>query len=480
LKVLFVYSNHIGDVLPAPPIGLSYIASATEDAGHEVRFVDLFLVRCGYGRLGRELRAFAPDVVAFSVRNIDNVVHQRLVQHLERLKGQVAFIRQQSKAVIVLGGSAISILGSRILDHVDADIAVSGEGEEVFPALLAEMAAGHTEYVLPGVHVRGGAIPSLSPLPAVERCSDFGPSGMERWVDWRSYERWGATWPIQCKRGCPNQCTYCSYPAIEGSALRMRSIEDVVTEISRVADKVGPRCFEFIDSVFNLPGEYAAELCERIIQARLDIHLTAMGVNPRGLSAELLSLMKRAGFNSLMVTPESANNEVLARMRKGFTQEEVIRAARLVRESGLPSLWFFMLGAPGETQETAEETIVFAEEHLNFRHCLPVFTTGIRILPGTVLAAEAVAEGYLEREQDLTEPIFYFSPQVSEQWLLQRVNQAIAKCPAVVHAAEDPASTLTGRLASMVMHMFGVVPPYWRFYPRFLSLPFVHRSRLKK
>jgi radical SAM superfamily enzyme YgiQ (UPF0313 family) len=477
MKVLFVYSNHIADVQPAPPVGLSYVATATEASGHQVRFVDLFLGRGGMSRLRAALRSFQPEVVAVSVRNIDNVISQRLVGHLAQLREQVALIRRESRARLILGGSAISILGSRVLAHVDADLALSGEGEEVFPALLARIEAGADPGSLPGVHVRERA-PLSAGLP--QRCAAFGPSGMERWISWPGYERRGATWPIQCKRGCPQQCTYCCYPAIEGRKLRLRAVEEVVAEINRVSRLLSPRCFEFIDSVFNIPEEYALRLCEELIRAGPRAAFTAMGINPQRLSAGLLALMRRAGFNSLMVTPESASDQVLAGMRKGFGRDEVIRAAELIRAARIPSLWFFMLGAPGETEATAEETISFAEEHLSFPDCLPVFTTGVRILPGTQLAEQAIAEGYLEPEQDLTASLFYFSPQVSEQRLLARVNRAIARCPAVVHAAEDPASSLPGRVASRLLHLFGAAPPYWRFYPRFLALPFVHKSRSRQ
>jgi histone acetyltransferase (RNA polymerase elongator complex component) len=181
-----------------------------------------------------------------------------------------------------------------------------------------------------------------------------------------------------------------------------------------------------------------------------------------------------------MITPESASDPVLVRMRKGFTKEDVRRGAELIRESAIPSMWFFMLGAPGETEQTAEETISFVERHLSWDRCLPMFTTGIRILPGTDLAQQARECGYVPADLDLAESVFYFSPQVSEQWLLQRVNRAIAACPRVVHAAEDPSATAVGMRAHRLLHLFGVAPPYWRFYPRLLSSRFVQRARTKK
>ncbi len=479
MKVLFVYSNQVRDLLPAPPIGLSYVASATADAGHQVDFIDLLLTDSGLLCLQQRLQDFAPDVVAISVRNIDNVIHQRLLTHLDELGRQTSVIRRHSKALIVVGGPAISVLSCQALQYIDADFAVLGEGEESFPALLEQIAGERAYREVPGVCVRGPT--EMNQGVAPKRIECFGPSGMQRWLrNWPTYERQGATWPVQSKRGCPLTCTYCTYPSIEGRNLRQRPPDEIVEEIRRVQREVNPRCFEFIDSVFNMPEQAAIELCEHIISSGLKVNLTTMGVNPRFLSAELLELMQRAGFNSLMITPESASDPVLERMQKGFTRADAIRAAELVRRSQISSMWFFMLGAPGETRDTAEETVSFAEQFLNWRGTLSMFTTGIRILPGTELARQVVADGYLPADQNFSESIFYFSPEVSEQWLLQRVDRAIQSCPTVVHAAEDLSGTRRGIMVQRIMHLLGLAPPYWRYLPPFLSLPLVHRARVRQ
>ncbi|RLJ18651.1 hypothetical protein DJ030_11430 [bacterium endosymbiont of Escarpia laminata] len=477
MRVLFIYSNHVRDLLPAPPVGLSYVASATLDAGHDVEFVDMLVNDSGLRQLRSMLKRFQPQVVAISVRNIDNVVHQRLLTHLDVLAQQISLVREVSDAKIVLGGPAISILGCNVLSHIDADFAVLGEGELVFPQLLEEIQGEGCYRDVPGICFRESA--DIIPAQA-RRLPGFGASGMERWISWKRYKRLGATWPIQTKRGCPLHCTYCTYPTIEGRRFRKRPPQDVVAEMREVARVKNPRCFEFIDSVFNSPESYAIELCEEIIRSGLKVNLTTMGVNPRHLSDELLLLMKRAGFNSMMVTPESASDRILDSMRKGFDVDAVRQCAERVRRSGIPSMWFFMLGAPGETKETAEETVSFVESHLNWKNCLPMFTTGIRILPGTELAEQSFQTGYLPKNMDLAQSVFYFSPAVSEEWLLRRVNQAVLVCPNVVHAAEDPSSNPMTVRAFRLLHMLGVAPPYWRFFSRFLSLRLVHRGRVRQ
>lgn len=467
MRVLLVYANQSRDLVPAPPVGLAYVATATRAAGHDVRWLDLFGDPDPPGALRQAVRQEAPEVVGVSVRNIDNLVRQRPAAHLDAVGRLVAAVREASAAAVVLGGPAVSVLGPAVLERLPADFAVLGEGEAAFPRLLGAMATTRRYDAVEGLCYRRDGRVVASP-PA--RLSAFGASGMQAWVDWRRYERAGGTWAVQTKRGCPLGCSYCAYPQVEGAACRRRPPGEVADEIERVAATVRPRTFEIVDSTFNVPAGHAEEVCRELARRRLGVRLTAMGVNPLGVSAELFALMRQAGFRSMMVTPESASDAVLRRLRKGFTAEHVDRAARLARGSGLASTWFFMLGGPGETRQTAEETVSFVERHLDWPGCLVVFMTGIRVLPGTELARIAVEEGRLAPDRDLSEPTFYLSPDVDEAWLLARVDRAIARCPAVVHAAEEGQSRYE-RLANALFARLGVAPPHWRFLPWLLRVP---------
>jgi radical SAM superfamily enzyme YgiQ (UPF0313 family) len=432
-----------------------------------VRFLDLLGSDRPQDRVREAVRTFEPEVVGISVRNIDNVVQQRPVWHLGELPRLLAVVRQESGAPIVLGGPAVSILGATALRRLDADFAVVGEGEHTFPRLLAALESTRQYSDIESLCYRVGETVTCtapSPLPC------FGASGMEQWIDWRAYDRRGGTWAIQSKRGCPLHCSYCAYPAVEGRTCRTRSAEGVADEIERVMARVRPRTFEFVDSTFNVPAEHALRICHEIVRRGLRVNLTAMGVNPLGVSEALFVLMRRAGFNSMMITPEAASDVMLRNLRKGFSVEHVHRAARLARQSGIASAWFFMLGGPGETRETVEQTVSFVEQHLNWKGCVSIFMTGVRVLPGTDLARMALSEGHLAPQPDLAEPVFYLSPQVDEEWILARISRAIGRCPGIVHAAEEGTSVYQRR-ADRVLHALGVAPPYWRFLPILLRIP---------
>lgn len=476
MRVLLVYANPARELVPAPPIGLAYVASATRRAGHDVHVLDLVASDRPDADLRAELGRIAPDVVGFSIRNIDNVVRQRSAWHLAHAARMAAVARGAGAARIVLGGPAVSVLGPAVFRRVDGDFAVVGEGEDAFPRLLSALASGEPPAGLPGVYSRDGRHGAVAPAA---RLSGFGASGLEHWIDWRAYERLGATWPIQTKRGCALTCTYCAYPAVEGNTVRRRSPADVVDEIERVRSRVNPRTFEFVDSTFNVPTAHAEALCEEIGRRRRPVQLTAMGVNPLGVSPRLFPLMRRAGFNAMMITPEAASDTILATLRKGFRVDRVRETARLARDCGMASMWFFMLGGPGETRETVEETVSFVERHLDWPRAVTVFMTGIRVLPGTALVRDAVRDGALADGADLTAPTFYVSPTVDEDWMLGRINQAIGRCAGIVHAAEQGTSTYE-RIAGRILSSLGIAPPYWRFLPLLLRVPPVPTLRRRQ
>jgi hypothetical protein len=195
-----------------------------------------------------------------------------------------------------------------------------------------------------------------------------------------------------------------------------------------------------------------------------------MGVNPLQVTPELFATMKRAGFNSMMISAEAASETMLTNLGKGFGVDQVRRTAKLARESGLHSIWFFMLGGPGETRESVEQTVSFMETELDWKRFLCVVFTGVRILPGTILARRAVERGDYPPETDFAKPIFHVSEEAGETWILDRVNAAIRRCPNIVHAAEEGASFYE-RFVHPGLRMARVAPPYWRFLPQFLRLP---------
>ena len=358
-----------------------------------------------------------------------------------------------------------------LLEAAEADYAVAGDGEETFAALLDDLATAADPGARSGVLAREGSEDRPAPtVPdggwtaagAPRRVADLdelAPADMPRWIDLEPYLERGATIPVQTKRGCAFGCTYCTYTRLEGSRYRYRSGERVAAQLEEVGRRWPRAVFEVVDSTFNHPPSHAMQLCEGILKSELSNPWTTLSVNPSATSLELFTLMRRAGFSGVGCTPESASDAMLDRLEKGFGREQLVRTARWLREAEMPTLYIFLLGGPGETEETVEETLAFITDHLGPTD-LAFVTVGVRVYPGTPLAAGLAREGWLEEGADLLAPRFYCSPHLDLEALETRLR-AVQKEQKKLLLVND---TLLMDLAPVrwILRVLGARPPHWR------------------
>ncbi len=413
MRVLLISANTERINMPAPPLGAAMVAAATRSRGHEVELVDL-LGAADPAAAGRAaVAAFAPDVVGISIRNIDDQDMAEPIFLLDRAAVVVRACREAGPAPLVLGGAGYSIFPAPALAYLEADYGVAGEGEHAFPALLEALAAGGDPEAVPGVLVRGrgddgrrlppAALDELpSPYPDLERCLDLRDP--ELWV------------PVQTRRGCPLDCSYCSTPAIEGRSLRTRSPERVADDLARLAD-AGAERFQFVDNTFNLPPSYAVALCRAIAARGRRLAWRAI-VYPFQVSDELVEAMAEAGCREVSIGSESCCDPILTSLNKRFSTADVREVVRRFAAAGITRFGFLMLGVPGETRESVAESLEVAD---SLGLSVLKITLGVRIYPHTPLARQAVAEGVVAADDDLLQPRFYMAREV-EGWVEEAVR----------------------------------------------------------
>jgi len=457
-RVLLVNSNRLRSPYPVPPLGLCLMASVLEGS-YEVRVID-GAPREPEGWRG-VLDAFAPDYVGLGIRNIDNVVMDRPEFFLDTIATDFVMpIRAATRAPLILGGAGFTILPDEILSALQGDYGIVGEGEVAFPVLLHALDRGEDPSGIPRVLVRGG-IKTLDPAsPAPVPPPRIPPAQIDRWIDYAPYRRRGA-YPVQIKRGCRHECVYCTYPGIEGRAFRQRSVLLVVDELEAARTRLGDVMFEFVDSTFNDPAGLAETLCREIVERGLDLRLRTMGVNPAHLTTELLTLMRRAGFGQIDFTPDSGSPRVLERLGKGFTRACLERGATLIREHGMPTMWFFLFGGPGECEETIAETFDFIDRFI-CEEDLVFVGEGLRVYPGAPLHEIAVREKVVEPGQSLLRPCFYVSPTLGRERLRRALDQALAPRLNCLRAAEPGPSPEMIQEASRLRREEGLDEPMFR------------------
>jgi anaerobic magnesium-protoporphyrin IX monomethyl ester cyclase len=460
-RVLLVSTNRERQPYPVVPNGLACVASALDAAGHTVRFLDLCFVADPVAAARRAATEFRPEIVGVSVRNIDNSDAIALRHYTPEARTVLAALRTAApQAKVIAGGAAFGVAPEALFRDLGVDYAVAGDGERASVALVDALSSGVAIEAMPGlVRDRNGTVAFTPPGEDADLDSLPRPA-LHRWIDLARYQRNGATIPIQTKRGCVYKCVYCTYRNVEGWGYRLRDPELVADEIQELTIRAGVRHFDFVDSTFNSPPGHAIQVCEAITRRELRVQLDTTNFTPATASPELLGAMKTAGFRSLGITAESASDAVLEKLQKGFDAVKVREVAERVESFGIKTLWIFLVGGPGETSHTVEETLAFAAERLA-RGDAVYMTVGLRIYPGTTLHRIAIAEGVVPADDSLLDPAFYFSRDIVFNETVARLKRFAALHPRFMFSADSRSVVLPYLTrAASILHL---PRPHWQY-----------------
>jgi len=423
MKVLLISANTEQINMPVLPLGMAYVAAAAQSAGHEVQTLNLMMAQDVRSLLQTALEEFKPAVIGISVRNIDDQMMKPAGFLLSPVKAVVAECRNFSDAPIVLGGAGYSIFPRHVLEYLGADMGIQGEGEKAFVMLLERLERQADLSGIPGLRLIGSDLQGKRrftrdldehPRPIANVHLYLPASGQDE-------EIW---LPVQTRRGCPLDCSYCSTPAIEGRILRKHSVACAVDFIRQYAE-AGFERFFFVDNTFNFPLSYAKALCEQIAATGLNIKWRCI-LYPWKIDDELVVKMARAGCQEVALGFESGSEPILKRLNKRFNPGDVRRISQMLREQGIHRLGFLLLGGPGETKDSVKESLHFAA---SLATEVMKITTGIRIYPHTALHRIAVDEGVIAPDDNLLYPKFYIArglegwlEETADNWIEQRPN----------------------------------------------------------
>ena len=165
---------------------------------------------------------------------------------------------------------------------------------------------------------------------------------------------------IVTSRGCPAGCKFCIKHVSYGRSIRLRSPESIMQEIRLLAD-LGVHNINMYSDLFTASREQVMGLCKLIVESGLRIQWTC---NSRVdyVDEEMLQAMAQAGCLMISWGIESANEQVLKRAHKGISREQIVRAINWSKKAGILNWGYFIIGLPGETEETIQETIAFAKK----------------------------------------------------------------------------------------------------------------------
>ncbi len=407
MRILLVNPNREVSPFPVAPIGALFVASAAQQAGHHVDFLDLTFKIFPHASLKKQLRNNDYDLVAFSIRNLDNCAYCSPKSYVDEIHSFTAIVRQYTSVPLVLGGSGFSLAPEKWLDTLEAQFGVVGEGDTIFPELIKKIEAGANADELPGVVCNG----SNGKAKAFTTAGDLDglPSPAHSLCNYKKYIRNGGFVGLQSKRGCPFDCVYCIYSQLEGKRYRLRAPEILTDEISQVLKDKKAHHFFFTDSVFNSPRDHALKFCEEIVRRELPVQWMAY-CNPVGFDNELAEMMARSGCVGVEFGLDVATDRMLDSMGKPFSQADIYTSMQAARENSIPFAVHLLFGGPGEGMED----IALAQKFLNTcptAHA--VFASiGIRIYENTSLAATALKENVINEQTDFSMPTYYLSEKL--------------------------------------------------------------------
>jgi anaerobic magnesium-protoporphyrin IX monomethyl ester cyclase len=365
------------DTRTTPHLGLAYLAAVSEQRGDEVFLFDADVED---EHVTDAIRRFQPDVVGITANTPQVKQAWRTAQAIKSVKD----------IPIVLGGPHPSVLPFESAERPEIDVVARGEGEDIWLAVCSVVekglaADGHftaRDLLDPQAkrlnHILG--ITFKTDDGQVQHQPDHPPIADLDSLPWPAYhvfkmERYTNLQPatdavdgarsfsILTSRGCPYRCTFCSQ-SIMPQKWRARSAENVLAEWRHLVEDLGAQEIGVLDDSANIKVDRLVELSDLLIEHKLN-HVPWIfvnGIRANLASKEFLAKLKAAGLKRTAFGVETGDPDILLSIDKKIDHDTIRRAFKSAKEVGLETIGFFIIGLPGETEESMERTIQFAIE----------------------------------------------------------------------------------------------------------------------
>ena len=363
---------------PIFPLGIGYLLAAIRQ-DRPAQAVHYQVFEHATQQLPEILSAFQPQIVGLTCSTFNRGNVRKICAWLRK---------HHPKVKIILGGVHVSFLTEQALCDYGADCVVIGEGELTFRELCHALDKGTPLGDVKGIAFRDGEqIITTEPREVIHNLDDLPLPDYSYAGDLMRKSGMGF---VITSRGCPVRCHFCSTGSYWGQRVRVNSPRRVVDEMEALISHYGVKKIFFHDDTFNLGTKRVGEICDEIKARRLNVEWgVSCRVHP--VSQEMIDRMVETGCRHICWGIESGSVQMLSRMNKKITQEQIRRAYELCRKHmGTISVGAFtMVGNPGESEETIAESARFIDT-LSLTD--PPSTAILCILPGTQLYQDVKAK----------------------------------------------------------------------------------------
>jgi len=426
VRVLFVWPSK--DSFGFKPIGLSLLSGIARSLGWETKLFDTTEFDFGfvdntqsgasakifkpvdlsqYGLVKRKLdlnerftkvlNEFKPDCLALSVLCDEFLIANEISSISKRIRPELP---------IIWGGKYPTLNPEKSLKMFNADFVCVSEGLDAFPDFLKAFSGNGDMYNIPNIWARkNGSIVKNNIRPLKNNLDDLP------YVDWELFDKRQFYKPYDgdvyiggdhmLNWGCPYECSYCINPFYHEAYdkryfMRRYSLKRIINELKFLVNKYNLKFFKFHDEDFLMrPLEDFRALSDTY---RQEINLPfVIETNPKSVIKERVELLKNMNCVSASIAVETGNNKLRKNMLKRVdSEEDIIRAFSLMKDVGIRTSAFVMLGIPFETRETYKDTVELVKKSDAQYPCPGFFYP----FEGTKLRDISIKEGFFDPEDE--------------------------------------------------------------------------------
>lgn len=365
------YKKKLAEGNSMPPLGIMYIGTYLKKNNYTVKIIDLAVENLDENQFFQAIEECNPSIIGMSTYNEAWNVQKILCRRIKQ---------KYPNIIIAAGGAFATFCYEQVLNESMTDFVLRGEGEYVFCQLCDCLLCGKLKKenikglcyknkegsVIANANVE--RIKNLDQLPFPDR------SLIKK-------EKYVLPYTISTSRGCPGQCIFCSSKSFWGKSVIMRSAENVYKEVMDIYEKYGANIFYITDDTFTASKKRCLEFCEMLRQSGISF---VWGCESRAdvINEEFIRILYESGCHKIQFGMESADNEILQRIKKHVTIEQIENAVMCAAKYNMHIQVSYIVGHAFDTEETVKKTISFAK-HLSDDYGARVVCSVNTPFPGT-------------------------------------------------------------------------------------------------
>ncbi len=396
------------------PIGLLYLDAVLKKNNYDVLTKDYTFwteENCLKG-LQTDLEHFRPDFVGIAVMSMTRVSTYKAINLVKRFNPNIK---------IVLGGIHPSNMYQQLLKHFDIDAVCIGEAEDSLVELFGSWLEKKPLHEIKGIGFKENSRVIITPPRPLRRdLENFPLPSYDVYLNPKIKRVQMVT-----SRGCPNLCSFCCLHVVGQQVWRPRGYMGVVDEIEHIAKNYPwVEEIQFVDDTMPLDNKRMINICQEIVKRGIKLKLYCQGrIKP--VSRDMFYWMEQAGFVEIAFGIETGGDKMLKAIHKNITGEDCIATFHILKEfKKLKPVKFLIVGFPGETEETVEETITLVNKLGKIIKMDFFYATPLWVYPGSEIYEYCKKQGYMTDDFWLSEnPCPRFTWEHSEEWLIKMSNR---------------------------------------------------------